>query len=436
MRYRYHLLLAFVLALPVGLRIAAWQRFSPEAPDSQLAQAGDNLFAHEWQPDDPLTPQGDGLGPVFNARSCVACHRQGGAGGGGPLENNVLTFFIMDKPLKQGVVHADATHRKFKETLKLADPRLPDAFPRLSSQNASSSSSMQDCRAPSVGLPAGVFISERNTPALYGAGLIDAIPEREIVAAARKQLIESGLAGADSESLPVGRVSRLPDGRIGRFGWKGQTASLGDFVRAACANEVGLGNPAKSQPAPMGRPDYKPPGLDLTNEQCEQITAFVASLPQPVEKQPESLTTDQAAASRNLFAEVGCAACHLPSVGGVDGIYSDLLLHRMGRELRGGGSYDQPPEPVPDFDLMDGPDPSEWRTPPLWGVADSAPYMHDGRAATLKQAIELHGGQGAQSADRFHKLDHVQQTQLLAFLESLRAPTTPTNSTVPTGFRP
>ena len=64
----------------------------------------------------------------------------------------------------------------------------------------------------------------------------------------------------------------------------------------------------------------------------------------------------------------------------------------MGADLVGGGSYGEPPLPLPD-DSDDGPAPSEWRTPPLWGVADSAPYMHDGRAPTLADAVKLHGGQ-------------------------------------------
>lgn len=422
MRYRYHVLLVLALVLPVGLRLATWETFSPESPDPQMVQAGESLFEHEWRPDDPLSPDGDGLGPVFNAKSCVACHRQGGVGGGGPRKNNVLTFFIAGNPHRQGVVHSSATERKFRETLKEADARLPVELPLPASQIETETSSMPNCVATTFRFPVGVFVSERNTPALFGAGLIDAIPERAIVAAARRQKLASGFAKTDSEKIPVGRVSRLPDGRVGRFGWKGQTASLGDFVRAACANELGLGNPAKSQPAPLGSPKYKPPGLDLTDEQCDQMTAFVASLPRPVEKLPGLISKEQANTGRKLFHQVGCAMCHTPSLGGVDGLYSDLLLHRMGRELQGGGSYDPPPEPEPSFDPSDGPEPSEWRTPPLWGVADSAPYLHDGRAATLQQAIELHGGQGGPSARRFRALGGAEQSRLIAFLKTLRAP--------------
>src|SRR5262249_46591782 len=120
-----------------------------------------------------------------------------------------------------------------------------------------------------LNFPAGVHLSQRNTPALFGAKLIDEIPERVILAGARKQRLKCGLASPGGESVPVGRASRLPGGRVGRFGWKAQTASLADFVRAACANELGLGNPGQAQPAPLY---YKGPtpsvGLDLTAEQC------------------------------------------------------------------------------------------------------------------------------------------------------------------------
>ena len=129
------------------------------------------------------------------------------------------------------------------------------------------------------------------------------------------------------------------------------------------------------------------------------------------------VTTDTAAAlrARELQADILLKATQ------VDGIYSDLLLHQMGQELVGGGSYGEPP--IPDSPGGDGPSPSEWRTPPLWGVADSAPYMHDGRADTLEEAIALHGGQGQRSALHFNqKLNRGEQLQLIAFLKTLRAP--------------
>jgi len=266
-------------------------------------------------------------------------------------------------------------------------------------------------------------VSQRNTPALFGDKLIDEIPERFIVANARAEKIKWGMPKDRSLDVPVGRALRLPNGRIGRFGWKAQAASLSDFVQAACANELGLGNPGQAQPTPLGQPYYKAPGLDLTLEQCDQITSFVASLPRPEERMPDDpVVRDQAEAGKKLFSTVGCADCHKANVGSVEGIYSDLLLHSMGRELQASGSYNQPPQRNPDGEPPDDvPAADEWRTPPLWGVADSAPYMHDGRAATLEQAIEAHGGQGTHAASQFTKLSPNAKTQLVAFLKTLRA---------------
>jgi CxxC motif-containing protein (DUF1111 family) len=272
-------------------------------------------------------------------------------------------------------------------------------------------------------MPANTHFSERNTPALFGARLIDAVPDRDIIAQERREQLQGGLAPSGDDDSTVGRAARLGGGRVGKFGWKAQTASLSDFVQAACANELGLGNPGQPQPRSLARPAYNPPGLDLTLEQCDQLTAFVASLPRTEERLPaDSWQQDQAQTGRQLFVSIGCADCHTPNLGPVDGLYSDLLLHRMGQELVGGGSYNDPPRPLPDFPSGDGPQPGEWRTPPLWGVADSAPYLHDGRAGTLDDAIRQHGGQGSRSRDRYVKLSESERAALIAFLQTLHAP--------------
>lgn len=418
----WYFLVALLALAPLGLRALTWPTARSHMVDASMAQAGEVLFKHEWTSRDPLARGGDGLGPVFNAKSCVACHLQGGVGGGGDVKHNVTTFTVRsstpnDKP-REGVVHAHAVNTRFQETLAhvnsvlppIAQPSLAQVVPLPGSQ-------------PLLGLPRGVHISQRNTPALFGAKLIDEIPDRVIIANERSQRLKWGLAPAEDESIPVGRALRLPNGRVGHFGWKGQSASLADFVQAACANELGLGNPGQAQPRPLGRPDYQPPGLDLTLEQCNQLTEFIASLSRPVERLPaDPEACEQARAGKKLFRTIGCADCHSPDLGSVDGLYSDLLLHRMGQPLEGGGSYNDPPLPLPDGKPGEGPQAGEWRTPPLWGVADTAPYLHDGRAATLEEAIRLHGGQGQRSAERFSQLNFSDQIQLLAFLKTLRAP--------------
>jgi CxxC motif-containing protein (DUF1111 family) len=421
----WYLLAALLLVGPAGLRVLTWPRTRLQPIDPATAQAGQVLFHHEWTANDPLCNGGDGLGPVYNARSCVACHNQGGPGGGGGTEHNVTVFSIdPERPGERprtGVVHAHAV--KYPETLSQVHPGLPAiSRPPLAQVVHKPNSSEPDLR---LALPHGVHLSQRNTPALFGANLLDAIPERDIIAGEKAQRLRWGLAPSDTESTPVGRAARLPNGRIGRFGWKAQTASLGEFVQAACANELGLGNPAQDQPAPLSKPGYQPDGLDLTDEQCSQLTTFIASLPRPGEKLPGDVRLhSEAEEGKRVFHSMGCAECHTPDLGGVPGVYSDLLLHRMGQILEGGGtSYGESvPAPEPEKPSPDGPLPDEWRTPPLWGVADSAPYLHDGRAVTLEEAIRLHAGQAALAAQRFSDSSPRKQRQLIAFLQTLRAP--------------
>lgn len=429
-RVWYGVLVLLALA-PVGLRALSWRAVRPQPVDPELAEAGKALFKHEWKPRDPLSPGGDGLGPVYNATSCLACHSQGGAGGGGGLRQNVTAFTVnppgRPEQARDGVIHGFAT--KFPETLANVHPQLPALQrPSLADLVRLSPASQQGCdpaHGSRLSLPQGVHISQRNTPALFGTHLIDQIPDRVIIAQERAQRLASGLAPERDEHAVVGRASRLANGRIGHFGWKAQTASLSDFVQAACANELGLSNPGQDQPKPLGKPDYQSPGYDLTLEQCNQLTAFCASLPPPVEKPPSDRATSQKAlAGKELFTTIGCAKCHVPDLGDVQGLYSDLLLHRMGEVLIGGGSYGERPPPKPESPTVpsDGPLADEWRTPPLWGVADSAPYLHDGRAATLEEAIRLHAGQAARSAQHFLGLAPAEQAHLLTFLKTMRAP--------------
>jgi CxxC motif-containing protein (DUF1111 family) len=294
------------------------------------------------------------------------------------------------------VIHVSAVADEYKETFNLLDRDLP----------ISSQLSLQQLNPgpQALMIPRRVVLAQRNTPALFGTGLIDQIPEHVIIANMRDKI---------ALHMAVGRILRLPNGGLGRFGWKAQTSSLSEFVQAACANELGLSNPNHPQPTPLRRPEYKKVGFDLTQEQCDQMTAFIASLPRPIERTPtDANERTDAAQGKVLFRRMGCADCHTPSLGSVKGIYSDLLLHRMGSELASGGVYYDFGTP------SNGPQADEWRTTPLWGVADSAPYMHDGRAATLDDAIRMHGSY----AHRYLSLPRDDQRRLITFLKTLRAP--------------
>ena len=241
------------------------------------------------------------------------------------------------------------------------------------------------------------------------------------------------------------------DWGVGIFGWRGQTQSLEEFVRGACANEVGLNVRGARQPNDVADDTYFSHGLDLDEPQVQQLVRFVRSLPKPIEE--VAATKEQAARVREgkaLFGKIGCAICHVENVMPAKGVYSDFLLHDMGSLLQAPSpapankrmltsmprvvfpsfpssetgmrmnfrnlhmmspsssssgyfgfssqgspmpyQFKKPPQPtfprgeIP-RQILESKNPKqitwdalqrEWRTPPLWGVADSAPYLHDG----------------------------------------------------------
>jgi CxxC motif-containing protein (DUF1111 family) len=474
----------------------------PGEQKSSLA-AGKELFTREWLQGDTRSHAGDGLGPLFNARSCVACHHQGGIGGSGPKQNNatIVSAFVQlhDGPI---VIMGIEVTREIdpKKPIKQPDRgKLAELHPALRTEGSfplhrfstekqytkwkfltfageNSGSVPEDLIRDLIvqdfgfqvtrkvdGVNIALIHSQRNTPPLFGAGLVDRIPDRVLEEVASEQqkaapaTMKSQRHVAPKQSEPVlvplqvedalpitGRVARLKDGRIGRFGWKANVATLREFTFQACSNELGLEVPGFHRAAPPWKKDYKAPGLDLTEEQCDQLVRFVASLPRPVTRAPETAQhATEIARGQKLFDTLGCVACHRPKLGDVDGIYSDLLLHDMGQSLSDTGSYstnveiadngEVRPLPASDFGITRsktkekppkfGATAREWRTPPLWGVRDSGPYLHDGRADTIADAVAAHGGEGLAAAQAFRQLSPRERQQLELFLQSLAAPT-------------
>src|SRR5262249_44805866 len=149
---------------------------------------------------------------------------------------------------------------------------------------------------------------------------------------------------------------------------------------------------------------------------CDALVAYLRNLPAPVVVDPAGPQGSQdLREGRRLFAEIGCATCHTPTLGPVKGIYSDLLLHDMGPSLNDSGTY----YGTDGSFVAEGPTPSEWRTPPLWGFRDSGPYLHDGRAETLAEVVALHQGQSASASHEFFSRSDEQRAQVEAFLKSL-----------------
>jgi CxxC motif-containing protein (DUF1111 family) len=399
-----------------------------------------DLFVKLWESGEPSPAGGDGLGPLYNERSCVGCHHVGGIGGAGESEHDVdiLTAFVGPPRTDRGAQlykgELEDLHPGFRNKTSVVVHHfavLPDEQARLGDMKAVKTVQTRDELI-------GLRLTRRSTPALFGAGRIDAVSDKTLLEAEQRKFA----------SFPEikGRVSRLRDGRLGRFGWKCQISSLRDFVLAACSNELGLEVPGHHQASLTASKDFDPSKitLDLDEDQCDLLVAFVRALPAPVFKPFDNgLVLSRGHA---VFESIGCAACHAPRLGSVAGMYSDLLLHDLGVSLGDSGTYyGGTSTPAPVVDLAGGKElpkpvneaaPGEWRTAPLWGVASSAPYLHDGRAKTLDEAIRLHGGEAAATSQRYTELPGDDRQALLALLHSLAAPPQPRQKADPALKRP
>jgi CxxC motif-containing protein (DUF1111 family) len=399
-----------------------WYIFSPgsvgSGPTASAAEieAGRELFEHEWTPNDPLA-HGDGLGPVFNARSCAACHFQGGLGGGGGLEHNVLNYelFLPDRFL-QGTIHKFSVNPDELETVNT----LQASF-HINTIVDRTARDLDFRIARTASANTGVTFPVQPT-SLFGAGWVDMISDRAILNNARVRKLNktSRLLTSGFGDVPAGRV-RKAAGRVGKFGWKNQTATLEEFVAVACANELGLGTPITEQASSFVAAGRSAP-RDLDSAQLRALVSFIKTLPRPVEILPDNPQQREAAIrGKDAFHRVGCAICHVPNMGGVEGVYSDFLLYQLDER---GYSDRSSPGDAEQIALRpsNDPRPEEWKTPALWGVADSAPYLHDGSAPDLPTAIERHGGDAESVLHSYTGLSASQKTDLLAFLGTLRAP--------------
>lgn len=316
----------------------------------------------------------EGVGqPRFNGDSCRACHFEPTLGGAGPRGVNVM---------RHGIKNAEGA---------FVPPSVGTVLHRESALLTGHANAPQT--------QANVF-EPRQTPHVFGLGVIETIPEAAILEHADPYdlLVPDGISG---------RPSWTDGGRLGRFGWKAQVPDVAEFVRDAVSTELGM-----TLPLVVGRTfgriqDHDAvPDPEMSLEVADSLTFFLRHLappPRQLDSRGDVLRGEQ------VFEEVGCAACHVPSLDGGDGpvwLYSDLLLHDV--LAPGTPSIEEASATV-----------TELRTPPLWGVGRTAPYLHDGSADTLAEAIEGHAGEAAAVRDAVEVLPSSDRDALMAFLETL-----------------
>lgn len=336
----------------------------------------------------------DGLGPVFNGRSCAECHSVPVIGGG---STRTVTRFgkIVDRVFDPMTSAGGSL---------IQDHAIgPDDEPGI-----------HQFVAESVPSDAAVFFVHRRTPPLFGLGLVDSVPDADFVALAAVE--------AARNDGTAGRVSMVADPvhggtSVGKFGWKAQVPNLNTFAGDAYLNEMGITNPLfPNENCPQGHCSeliFNPvPALNDDGHGVINFTNFMTMLDAP----PRGKTSGDTVAGEKIFDAIGCGSCHVANLQtGSSDIpalrhrpfhpYSDFLLHDMG--------------PLGDNIVQGAAGGHEMRTAPLWGLRMVTTFLHDGRATTIEDAILAHAGQGNAARDRFAGLNADAKSKLLAFLNSL-----------------
>ena len=273
--------------------------------------------------------------------------------------------------------------------------------------------------SPYTTLPDPLLQSLRAAPAVFGSGLLEALDDATILAAA-----DESDTNADGIS---GRANYVRDAvtaelRLSRFGWKAEQPDVRQQVAAALHQDMGVTTTVFSTEVAAGQPqdDGLSDEPEVADAQLDLLVQFIRTLAVPARREPNDPVTLR---GEQLFRDAGCASCHRPTMrtGNSHPIaalrnqtihpFSDLLLHDMGDDL----ADDRP------VFVANG---HEWRTPPLWGlglrnvVNAGTRLLHDGRARTVAEAILWHGGEAQDAREFFRTLPADDRAALLQFVES------------------
>jgi CxxC motif-containing protein (DUF1111 family) len=418
-------------------------------------KVGNGIFRRIWVSAPSSTNASNGLGPLFNSRGCQNCHLKDGRGHP-PFSSDVKD----DSGSMLVRLSVPASTEEEKERIAahsvntVPEPVYGGQLQNFSIQGFKAEGQLKiDYEEIPVTLTGGevahlrkphyaivdlgygpmrpdVMISPRVAPPMIGLGLLEAVPEEQI------------LANADPDGKNGGGISGKPNQvwsrehnkvMLGRFGWKAGVPTIAQQAAEAAAGDLGLSTTMMPFPsgdctekqqdclaAPNGNsPQYQ--NVELGDELFKLVTFYSQNLAVPPRRNPGDPLV---LTGKELFYSIGCTGCHRPKfVTGEVPVqphlshqliwpYTDMLLHDMGE-----GLADNRPEGAAEG--------SEWRTAPLWGigltetVSGHTLFLHDGRARNLTEAILWHGGEAQAARDKFAALSQQDRAALLAFVNSL-----------------
>ncbi|WP_421980248.1 di-heme oxidoredictase family protein [Roseibium sp.] len=415
-------------------------------------KVGNGLFKKLWTSSPSSTRASDGLGPLYNARSCQGCHLKDGRGRPPlPGEKAVSLFLRLSIPPQ-----SDAQKKALaaKEILRVPEPTYGGQFQAFAVHGLAGEGRF-DIETEDIVVPLGggetavlqkpvyrirdlgfgemhpdTLISPRVAPPMIGLGLLQAIHPGDIQSLADPEDVDGdGISG---------KVSRVRDPAtgdltVGRFGWKASNPTIRAQTAGAFSGDIGISTPdlpdnfgdcTDAQAACRAMPHGAQEDLGVSEAPdpvMELVTFYSENLAVPTRRDFDD--TD-VLAGKQVFYETGCVACHRPKYvtsRNADNPahrfqliwpYTDLLLHDMGE-----GLADH--RPVGDANGR------EWRTPPLWGIGMTEAvnghtrFLHDGRARNLLEAVLWHGGEARAARDKVAAMAPDRRRALIRFLESL-----------------
>ncbi|MCA1971688.1 MAG: thiol oxidoreductase [Caenispirillum sp.] len=418
-------------------------------------KVGNGFFKRLWVSAPASTKAADGLGPLFNAKSCQRCHLKDGRGH--PPAGNYPDDTAESMFLRLSIPPQTDEHRKLLAELRanvIVEPTYGEQLQDFAIQGHAAEGRMHityteepvelaggetvSLRRPTYTVTdlgygpmhPDVMLSPRIAPPMIGLGLLEQVPEAQIVA-----LADPDDADGDGISGKAQRTRDPATGEValGRFGWKAGNATIDAQAQGAFAGDMGISTPlhpggfgecTASQDVCRGAPDggdSQYDGLEAPQQVTDLVLFYSRHLAVPARRDTDD---PQVLHGKELFYGIGCASCHTPKFRtAADGPepelrdqliwpYTDMLLHDMGEGLADGR-----PE-----GLADG---REWRTAPLWGVgltevvSGHTDLLHDGRARSVTEAILWHGGEAEKAREAFRTMPKEDREALLRFVNSL-----------------